>query len=174
MPDQCRPLLDEDGHVIASIRGPAMLTPEGQAAMRDLVDAVRARAAADDPDGTRAARQAQRLAETRAGAALRTRLPRQFDILEAAALEAGWNWQRRLSGPFEFGQVDRELVEASASCRCCAVPHRALAWYHADAPPDQPRPRFRCGASMVGQGNTLCDVSMRAATEYIRRHQEAR
>lgn len=38
--DECRPLLDEDGNVIASVRGEKPLSPEAETAMRALVAAA--------------------------------------------------------------------------------------------------------------------------------------
>jgi hypothetical protein len=38
--ERCRPLLDDAGEVIAMVRGAEPLSPEGEAAMREVVAAV--------------------------------------------------------------------------------------------------------------------------------------
>jgi hypothetical protein len=47
--EECRPLLDDDGQVIASVRGTHPLSEEAEAAMRDLV-ATAKRMWESDPD----------------------------------------------------------------------------------------------------------------------------
>lgn len=47
--EACRPLLDDDGQVIASVHGIHPLSPEAEAALRALVDAA-GRAWDADPD----------------------------------------------------------------------------------------------------------------------------
>ena len=65
MADQCRPLLDDDGQVIASVRGAEPLSPEAQAAMRELVAAVIRMEQADPDRDEKAARQAAAMERVR-------------------------------------------------------------------------------------------------------------
>ncbi|HEY9472296.1 MAG TPA: hypothetical protein VIS06_00450 [Mycobacteriales bacterium] len=103
--------------------------------------------------------------------AILARLPHQFGDLRAAAQEAGWRCTWSITDQFEFGQVIREIVNLDARYLPRdirqEVTHMVSASFLADAPPDTPRPRFRCGTALVRRDGRWQDVSMRQAVAYI-------
>ena len=114
-------------------------------------------------------------AVNQAEAAILSRLPHQFADLRAAAQDAGWRCDVHVSGQFEYGETVREIVNLDARYLPHdirqEVSHMVSASFLADAPPDTPRPRFRCGTALVRRDGRWQDVSMRQAVAYIQQSQ---
>ncbi|MEU3455644.1 hypothetical protein ABZ671_18885 [Micromonospora sp. NPDC006766] len=95
------------------------------------------------------------------------RLPRSYRQLVDAVHDAGWSCQITTVGPMRCGDVHREVVELTATTR---AGHRIRAWWTADAPEGRPRPGFRPGGTLVGQGQAVSDATAAQAEEYVRAH----
>ncbi|MBC9005154.1 hypothetical protein [Micromonospora aurantiaca (nom. illeg.)] len=95
------------------------------------------------------------------------RLPRSYHLLVDAVHDAGWDCRITTTGPLRCGDVHREVVELSAATRSG---RRLRAWWTADAPSGEPRPGFRPGGALVGQGNAVGDATAAQAAEYVRGH----
>lgn len=65
MTEQCHPVYDQDGQLVAVVRSEEPLGPDGEAAMRELIAAASRRFAADDRDGSRTRKQAKARERTR-------------------------------------------------------------------------------------------------------------